>query len=1271
MRAWLPYVVLITLAASFAAVWQWGFNGVDFALIVKPPPTRIAPPDMTKRVSIQARQKPLDKVLAEFARQAEITIEFDASALAMPGLLPTTPVDFYADDLPVDQAVQLAVGTAACEVRVHDGKLLVVDPTAWNGSEKVEPRIYPLGPLLTEAEGLSAKTLVEGLDGFGGTFDPDSSGNKFEVQQLPAALLVTEKPSVHGHVEELFALLRRHPPPAGDLRQSHWVISRFAPSNEIMERLEEPVDLDLVGVPASQLAAELERQWKLAVRSQHAVTNTSKWLNGTKFTLHARQKPMQEVLEDLSSGQQIGWALHGEVLWLFDYGSDVLEAGPWASVFPIGDLLAAMDHPRTPLVRSELAQWFATDSYRSDSGFLIGNSLLVLSDVPLHELYADDQLRALRKAVFGGPEQAFDWRGYVELDRRLQQEFNVVCNQPKVSERLAQLAELSGVSIELAPELDRSTCPPTSDSLLEPIGTPFSDVLPLAPGPIPPWTFANDNLHRLGRYLWPLDLMVRRDRNGLSIVPRDVTSGLNSDEAFIGSHSLHAMLTAAGDRMTTLEMKRLLCAVSGLPEDEPVQMGAVFHLTGAGNFSHAAAAEMLEKLCDHARRPDDRTPWKIESIGSRIVVYPIGDVREAFGRLTHYYGFEIDVRGIYAGEPIADYLIADASPGEPAFAEQLLAALRNPRRQSITLKTGSTEPWQTRGLVLCDKWYRGFGSDDSFPVLYYAPELARLNKPLVESLLPEMDSQRLQHTYSDDVSGTMTLSSPAANVRLWHNFGSELTHNGRENALQALVGVHAGSDGYRVYGDHVAVMTTPAAQARFERRWRQITEPELLSSELPTMTLQAKDETLLAALDRWSRAERRPIVILDTGDVRTKLEKKITLDIQAQPLKEFVRQHLNDDFAAADNLAVRDDDGALLIAPRSNLDGDPAGMTRLFDLRPLRRKLPEMDGRQLVQLLVELMGHAAWNSDESNGSRAANLFMPRIRSLTPVGDVLIVRQCAEVVAEIETFLQRLASDEIDRLPRPALLFADEPAEAVEQYLTALSSSSSDELMVAYSAFWLTECATLDADQLAPLIEAFTLLDPITHAPRVQAICRVLAAHRGSAHAALEPLVTQLERTGPDEVYETLLATLACLGEDAIVPLAEMLADSDSGQSQQIVRHLWFFDEAAAPAVPLILEWAFLTDDPDPITCRGIFSSRGGLLQRADPKAKQTRAILPTWTNHEDAKRRAAYLAADKFFKQWPAYQDALAPYNWKAALYDPPFDSPVNDAFWREEGGTR
>jgi hypothetical protein len=1274
MRAWLLYLVLITLAASFTAVWQYGFHGVDLALIVKPPPRRIAPPDVTKRVSIQARQQPLHKVLAEFARQTEVTIEFDASALAMPGMIPTAPIDFEADNLPVDQAVEMAVGTAACEVRLHEGKLLVVDPHAWDTNEKVEPRVYPLGPLLAEAEGLSAETLAEALNHLGETFDPDSSSEQHTPQQLPAALLVTEKPRVHAIIEELLAALRRPRPVNDALQQAHWVISPFAPSAEILERLEEPVVLDLVDVPASQLAQELERQWKLPVRSQHAVTNTSKWLNGTKFTLQTRQKPMQEVLDELSSGQKIGWAPHGEVLWLFDSGNDVLEADPSASVFPVGDLLAGMAHARAPLARSEFVQWLTNDSFRNqDSSFLLGDSLVIVNDRPRRDTYVDDQLRSLRRAVFGGTEHAFDWRAYVAINNRLKQPLTVVCDQPQISARFARLAELSGVAIEFDPTLDRETLP-LDFYAVTPFGDAFADAYQPPPAsppatrvpePIPPWNFAQQNLSELEEYVVPLDLMMRRKANSLAIVPRRDTP---AEDDFHGSHSIHALLTAAGDRLTPVEIGQLLSAVSRDTEIPPARIGGVFRLTGTGYREHSAVAEMLEKLCEHARRPDDHTPWTIESMESSIRVYPIGDVRESFARMAFdpatgsdaYHDASVGSR---AGEPIGDYLVCDAQQGgEPAYAERLLAAFRSGNRQATQLTTEPIEKWQTRGVVLCDKWYRGFGRDSSFLVLYQGPELTRLNQPLVESHLPQVQSSEFASAYQ---FGPFTRRpSAASNACLWRNFGRELTQNGRECALEALVGLHAGGDGYTVYGDHVAVMATAAAQARFERRWQRIVEPEVLPGELPTVTLQAKDETLLSALDRWSRAQRRPMVILDADGVRAKLEATVALEVQNQPLAQFVREHMNDESTAADPIEVRDDDCALLIGSRSELQRDPTGITRLLDWGPLRHKLPEIDGRQLVQLLVELTDQAAWNTGPSNDPRAGSLFKPRVRSLTPVGDMLIIRQREAVVAQIEIFLQRLASDEIDRLPRPALLFADDNTVAVKQYLTALTSPASDDFLHAYAAFWLTECASLDAAQLAPLIDALALLEPASQSAKAQAICRVLAAHRGSARAALKPLVMHLEKPAPPKVHETLLAALACLGEEAIIPLAQLLPNSHAQQSQQIIGHVWRAGDAAAPAVPHVLEWAFLTPHPDALACCAVFSDRGGLLVIADPDATRTRAVVASWASHADAKHRQAYKTADKFFQQWPAYQGNSQQINWELYVREPPFAAPINNAFW-------
>jgi hypothetical protein len=288
-----------------------------------------------------------------------------------------------------------------------------------------------------------------------------------------------------------------------------------------------------------------------------------------------------------------------------------------------------------------------------------------------------------------------------------------------------------------------------------------------------------------------------------------------------------------------------------------------------------------------------------------------------------------------------------------------------------------------------------------------------------------------------------------------------------------------------------------------------------------------------------------------------------------------------------------------------------------------------------VQWLVEATGRENWKGSAVEGATFLNT-----DSLTPVAEVLVARQFANVADRIPKLLAFLASDEIDRLPRPALLFADDHADAQRRYVEALAKCGEDDPLGSYAAFWLSEAPALDTAALAPLIEVLPELDAHSDATKLAAICRVLAAHRGSAGAALERLLALCHQPAKEHVRAALLATIASLGEKAILPLAELLSNVEPQQAEQIIHYLAFYGEAAKPAVPLLLERAFIkpVHQRESELIAGYDGIAGqGVLARCDPDGKATRAVLERWRKHPDERYRRAFETANEYLQNWPAY----------------------------------
>ncbi|MEQ8790318.1 MAG: hypothetical protein RIC55_28745 [Pirellulaceae bacterium] len=222
-KRWLILAALLLPMAALWIVWRFVYDGADPRQVFFPPPPEAASPAaLEESAELHVDRRPFREAIDELARRYDVDIRIDEATLKTVGVSPDAAVSLHAENVTLRTLLQLLARQLDADLVVgeHRGELLVTTESQWiNTLNHYTTRIYRLDELLAGAERrIDEATVAEAvravaIDGREEDLRAAWSSSLSlvsktptglgEIQVLPGALLVHQRPEVHRRIRAL------------------------------------------------------------------------------------------------------------------------------------------------------------------------------------------------------------------------------------------------------------------------------------------------------------------------------------------------------------------------------------------------------------------------------------------------------------------------------------------------------------------------------------------------------------------------------------------------------------------------------------------------------------------------------------------------------------------------------------------------------------------------------------------------------------------------------------------------------------------------------------------------------------------------------------------------------------------------------------------------------------------------------------------------------------------------------------------------------------
>lgn len=283
-----------------------------------------------------------------------------------------------------------------------------------------------------------------------------------------------------------------------------------------------------------------------------------------------------------------------------------------------------------------------------------------------------------------------------------------------------------------------------------------------------------------------------------------------------------------------------------------------------------------------------------------------------------------------------------------------------------------------------------------------------------------------------------------------------------------------------------------------------------------------------------------------------------------------------------------------------------------YDVRPLLKRFPELEQRQLVSLVTMVVAPSSWieaTPSMFDPKRKWRLTGDGIAAVDCYRGVMVVRQSSENQAEVADFLAWLAEPP-ETLPRPYEFARDNNRPAVQR-LTDLIRTPENPLTRAYSVALL---ATID-DPTPEAAAALTELLAATDMDRdlELTVCRAIGHFGPVARDAAKVLERKIATAADPVLRRAYFATLLTIGPAAEHELARAAKTASGGEMHLLLRWSYYYSPRTAWMIPIWLERLASNSYADDLNRFAIET-----INTIDPKFERSLAVVELWKQNPQA-----------------------------------------------------
>lgn len=374
---------------------------------------------LEQRVTLDVREMPMRKVLAQLERETGVAIDVDATALRNEGIARDPRVTLSVKDVPLRSALRNLIRQVSQHLAftTHGDGLLVTSRDAADAN--VSLRLYPLSPLLVGPEGVTEEQFQDAVESCfapefanarrqswptnGGTLTratPQRYAGPEAVERVPGGLAVVHTREAHRQIKHLLEALQTieldpdrieplplDPPSAEELR--------------IAKVLSEPAEIDVQNASIHDIVEKLSARYSVPIHFDESMNENL--LFSSKISMRIAGVSLHTILQHLPDIDSYGIDIHDNAVWLID-GDEIEKNHRHLIIYPTGDLL----WPRGGYDREQLAEivssTVAPTSWTQYGGQCAlnscGHALVVNADSYLHREIAT-LLQTLRRHAAG------------------------------------------------------------------------------------------------------------------------------------------------------------------------------------------------------------------------------------------------------------------------------------------------------------------------------------------------------------------------------------------------------------------------------------------------------------------------------------------------------------------------------------------------------------------------------------------------------------------------------------------------------------------------------------------------------------------------------------------------------------------------------------------------------------------------------------------------------------------------------------------------------
>lgn len=334
---------------------------------------------LSKPVSIDVTDKPLDEVVRTLAKQVNVTVKFRHGALDAVGLdaneLPK--VSFTLHDLPLRSCLRVILCESELTYMVDEGVLIITTPE--DAEQDLATAVFDVADLLS----IDEKTPIHDADydtlnelvttAVAPTTWSEQTGPGLDFG-FRGMLVFQQTEEVIDQVSQLLSAIREakqivakygdSPPPVTSVSAtgSHKLIDR------IQKALDSKADFEFKDTPLNEVVNHLRKQYRIPMRLRESALDAVGLGLKTKITSSARSGTLRGALRRCLDNLELTYMIYDGVLTITTL--EDAEQNLSIRVYPVQDLVE-------PIPRSSRHWWFADDS--SDDAYLDYDRLVELT----------------------------------------------------------------------------------------------------------------------------------------------------------------------------------------------------------------------------------------------------------------------------------------------------------------------------------------------------------------------------------------------------------------------------------------------------------------------------------------------------------------------------------------------------------------------------------------------------------------------------------------------------------------------------------------------------------------------------------------------------------------------------------------------------------------------------------------------------------------------------------------------------------------------------